>query len=99
LNNLLTNYGSTGTTWQQGNFNYAPDGTDFGDLNSLLTNYQQSLVYGTSAINAISDHLDAPAIQMLEARGFSVVPEPCTLSLLGLGALGLMRRRRRLATR
>ncbi|HUS39881.1 MAG TPA: PEP-CTERM sorting domain-containing protein, partial [Pirellulales bacterium] len=80
----------TGMTWSQGDYNY--DGTvDISDLGSVLANYNKSLPDpGISGMS--SGGLDAQAIQMLTAAGFSVgvVPEPSTLLLLATGLLGLV---------
>ena len=67
---------------------------DSNDLTKVLANYLQGpIVPGITALG-----LDAQAIQMLTAAGFTVVPEPSTLVLLaaGFAALaGWMIRRRK----
>ena len=74
------------------------DAVDSSDLAKLLANYNQTLPSGISITATSYGHLDAQAIQMLAAAGFTVVPEPSTLVLLaaGLAALaGWMIRRRK----
>ena len=70
---------------------------DSDDLAKVLANYLQGPI--VPGINATSyGSLDAQAIQMLTAAGFTVVPEPSTLALLaaGFAALaGWMIRRRK----
>jgi autotransporter-associated beta strand protein len=80
-----TGFGGGGTGWQYGDFNY--DGVIDGSDYSLIDN----------AFNTQTG--SAPAIQVAantaEIAGGSAVPEPASLGLLGIGALGLMSRRRR----
>ena len=71
---------------------YTPDGTDLGNIlaanldpNTLAADLTVRINYNGSV--SISDH-------SLPAQGISV-PEPTVLSLLGLGAMGLMGRRRK----
>ena len=71
------------------------DGTvDATDLARVLNNYNQGPIVPGILVGV----LDAKAIQMLTAAGFTVVPEPSTLVLLTAGLLGLLcyawRRRR-----
>ncbi|MCY2950485.1 MAG: PEP-CTERM sorting domain-containing protein, partial [Planctomycetota bacterium] len=94
LTKVLANYlQMTGMVWSQGDFNY--DGAvDSNDLAKVLANYLQGpIVPGITAVG-----LDAQAIQMLTAAGFTVVPEPGTLVLLAAGLVALLayawRRRR-----
>jgi autotransporter-associated beta strand protein len=91
---LAQNYNTTvssGTEswWNHGDFTY--DGvTDFNDLVKLAQNYNTSLPNPSAApIPGASIAFEADL-----ARAFSSVPEPGTLSLLGLGALALLGRRR-----
>lgn len=66
-------------TWADGDFDGDGD-VDLVDLGLLAGNYG----YG----------VPAPLNFGVDASGFSVVPEPGTMVLLGLGTLGLIRRRR-----
>ncbi len=77
---------STESWWNKGDFTY--DGiTDFNDLVKLAQNYNTSLpttpIPGASA--AFASDL---------ALAFATVPEPGTVSLLAIGALSLLARRR-----
>jgi autotransporter-associated beta strand protein len=80
---------STESWWNHGDFTY--DGiTDFNDLVKLAQNYNTSLPLPTAtAIPGASIAFEADL-----ARAFSSVPEPGALSVLGLGALALLARRR-----
>jgi hypothetical protein len=89
---LAQNYNTTvssGTEswWNNGDFTY--DGiTDFNDLVKLAQNYNTALP--SEAIPGASAAFEADL-----ARAFASVPEPGTLSLLGIGGIALMGRRRR----
>ena len=62
--------------------------TDFNDLVKLAQNYNTALP--TEPIAGASAVFEADL-----ARAFASVPEPGTLSLLGLGVIGLLARRKR----
>jgi autotransporter-associated beta strand protein len=89
---LAQNYNTTVSTssdswWNKGDFTY--DGiTDFNDLVKLAQNYNTALP--SEAIPGASAAFEADL-----ARAFASVPEPGTLSLLGIGGIALMGRRRR----
>ena len=89
LAKVLANYNQlSGMVWGQGDFNYDA-AVDAIDLTKVLANYLQGPI--VPGINATSyAGLDAQAIQMLTAAGFTVVPEPSTLVLLAAGLLGLV---------
>ena len=78
---------TTESWWNKGDFTY--DGmTDFNDLVKLAQNYNTALP--TEAIPGAPVGFEADL-----ARAFASVPEPGTLSILGIGGLALMGRRRR----
>jgi hypothetical protein len=89
---LAQNYNTTvsSTTeswWNHGDFTY--DGTvDFNDLVKLAQNYNTALP--TEPVPGASAAFEADL-----ARAFASVPEPGTLSILGIGAVALVGRRRR----
>ena len=72
--------------WTQADFNN--DGVvDVQDLALLAANYRHS--YASDVVPAY-DGLDAEAIRALSLAGVTVVPEPNTLTLLGVGLVGLV---------
>jgi hypothetical protein len=91
LAKLAQSYNVTDGTrqWSTGDVNY--DGnTDFLDLAKMAQNYNTAL--GAPAVPGASADFNADL-----ARAFASVPEPGTISLLGLGAVAMLggRRRRR----
>jgi hypothetical protein len=89
---LAQNYNTTVSDiteswWNKGDFTY--DGiTDFNDLVKLAQNYNSALP--SEPIPGASAGFEADL-----ARAFASVPEPGTISLLALGAIGLLAGRRR----
>jgi fibronectin-binding autotransporter adhesin len=86
-----TGFGSQGgahplTGWQNGDFNYDGhiDGSDY----SLIDNS-----FNTQLASAPAAQIAVNTSEI--ASGSAAVPEPASLGLLGIGAIGLMSRRRR----
>jgi autotransporter-associated beta strand protein len=81
---FAANYGKTsGAVWAEGNFDYNDGGkVNTGDFNYLAGNFGQTALAG-----ALPGDLPAAGLG-------SVVPEPGCLGVLGVGMLGLIRRRR-----
>lgn len=92
LGALATSYGiSGGMSWGNGDFNR--DGNvDVGDLGALATNYGTQLATSPSAGTTLAA---SPLAVVTSATSTAAVPEPSTIALLGLGAMGLMSRRAR----
>jgi autotransporter-associated beta strand protein len=87
---LAANFNQPVTGWDQGDFNY--DGlVNAADFTDLAANFNQSVSGAASAGDVAA--LDAFAA----ANGISLaaVPEPATMGLLALGAVGVLGRRRR----
>jgi hypothetical protein len=95
---LASNFNTVGTaTWQEGDLNYDHNVT-ISDFIDLASNFNGSYAGGAGTISAE----DAQALRSFASSigvdpGVvgSAVPEPGTLSLLAIGAMGLMGRRRR----
>jgi uncharacterized repeat protein (TIGR03803 family)/autotransporter-associated beta strand protein len=88
---LIGNLGKTATSWDKGDFNY--DGVvNADDFTALLGNLGKSANGADITLPAA----DLAAIDAFAAANglMADVPEPGTLSLLTLGALGILRRRR-----
>ncbi len=88
----LNNQNSSGpklTGWYNGDFNYdgLTNGSDYTLIDNAFNNQGSNLGGGVAAeIAQVTAQLSGPA-------GTSAVPEPATLSLLGVAALGALRRR------
>jgi hypothetical protein len=82
LATMLGDFGKSGMTWAQGDFNY--DGVvNFDDLAAFLGNYGKAITSSSEIGGAIA------------AAGITAVPEPGTLALLFAAALGLLAYARR----
>ena len=84
-----TRYGPEKATFAIRGFNQDGQG-DYADWLSTATPYVQD-AFGTPG--TYSD-LAAPELTAYDVVGYTVVPEPMACSLIGLGAIGVLRRRR-----
>jgi hypothetical protein len=92
FNILAANFNQSITGWDQGDFNY--DGlVNASDFNELAANFNQGVSGGASAGDFAA--LDAFAAANGLSLPTSSVPEPASLGLLTLGAIGVLARRRR----
>jgi hypothetical protein len=92
FNILAANFNQSITGWDQGDFNY--DGlVNASDFNVLAANFNQGVSGGASAGDFAA--LDAFAAANGLSLPTSSVPEPASLGLLTLGAVGVLARRRR----
>jgi fibronectin-binding autotransporter adhesin len=87
--NFTGSGGSTAKTWVEGDWDYDGD-VDGNDVGRWAVNFTGS---GGGTLNIPSAQPEAVA--MLQAMGFTVVPEPTGLVLLGVAGAGLLVRRRR----
>jgi len=84
---LAQSYNTKGKDWFHGDFTYDLDGTvDFNDLVQLAQNYNTTAPADVPGAGA--------SFQADMARAFASVPEPASLSVLGVALMTLKRRRR-----
>lgn len=74
-------------------FNQSGGGSDYADWLSNSTHYVQD-AYGTPGTYR---DLATPELTAYDVIGYTLVPEPMACSLIGLGAIGVLRRRRGIA--
>src|SRR5207237_9707384 len=94
---LASNFNGTNKTWQEGDLNN--DGSvTISDFIDLASNFNGTYAGSLGPINA-EDQLTlasfASSIGVDPSIMGSAVPEPASLTVLALGAVGLMQRRRR----
>jgi autotransporter-associated beta strand protein len=87
--NFTGSGGSTTKSWVEGDWDYDGD-VDGNDVGRWAVNFTGS---GGGMLNI--PNAQPEAVAMLEAMGFTVVPEPTGLALLGAAGAGLLARRRR----
>ncbi|MDP9175236.1 MAG: hypothetical protein M3O30_15415 [Planctomycetota bacterium] len=100
---LSNHFGGTFTNWDQGNFNY-DSGVDFADFVILSNNFGEGVTgNGTGATalqlaqyNALATSFGISASQIAAwDHQIAALPEPTSLGLIAIGAMGLLPRRRR----
>jgi autotransporter-associated beta strand protein len=93
LANLAGNFGKTaGQFWINGDFDYNQN-VNVADLADLAGNFGKDLA--SSGFGSSAGAEAAPAAQLASVGSGAAVPEPASLGLIGLGAIGLLSGRRR----
>jgi hypothetical protein len=87
---LAGNFNGTNKTWQEGDLNNDTQVT-IADFLALAGNFNSNYAGETWAISGEDQHL----LATFAASIGTSVPEPTTIGLLGVGAIGLLARRRR----
>jgi autotransporter-associated beta strand protein len=90
---LVGNLGKSVNAWDKGDFNY--DGVVSGDDFTLLVGNLGKAANGADITLPASDLAAIDAFAAANGLTLQSVPEPATMSLLAMGAMGLLARRRR----
>jgi len=96
---VLKNFAQPGTDWAQGNFTYNPNspsvqGTNFTDFADVLANFLAPFPGGVAG-GTLGGTIQPLSAGVEIQNTFAPIPEPASLSILGVGAAGLLARRRR----
>ena len=94
---LVGNLGKAASGWDQGNFNYGT-GTNFSDFQLLAANFNNSTSLDSAELNAMNQFAGSFGDSLIansDGEGFTIVPEPASVGMLGMMATGLLGRRRR----